>query len=494
MKKLFMILAAGALFLSCGDDPAGEVSPVSEISVSPETPALIDYAGGTVQVTVTSSGEWRLAGKKTWCHPSATAGKSGDKVIFTVDPNPTDEERTLEYKFFSGDKTLAFAVKQRANEVFAITSADNFEVGTAASNVYVQVSANIEYSVRIEADAEGWITQVETEEDTRAAKTDYLVFAVAENKDYSGRTGHIAIEAAGVAYPVCVVQKQVDALIVEGPASYEFDLEAHTLRVEVRANVPLKVTTPAWIVYKEGPETQSLEPRTLTFELERADKTRSGEINIANAENIFMYSKIAVHQRNPDAVIVTIPDKNFRNYLKSKNLATPMDGDQMELQPAAKTVTSMSLSYRNIETLEGIEYFPNLTKLELNKNRLSRLDISKLTKVSSLTLNGQGIEEVILGDNPVESLSMPELSHNDENWMPHPSENMVVTGSKLKKLTLAPSPSWDDELVTLDVSGCPALETLNCARSSMKLTTLYLAAGQQIPDLTKNDNTQIVYK
>jgi uncharacterized protein YifN (PemK superfamily) len=50
-----------------------------------------------------------------------------------------------------------------------------------------------------------------------------------------------------------------------------------------------------------------------------------------------------------------------------------------------------------------------------------------------------------------------------------------------------------DNVTSIDVSECPMLTTLNANRSN-KVKTLYLKKGQEIPNLTKNDATTIVYK
>lgn len=107
MKKIFMMFVAAACFafIGCSDDDTADDLSNATISITPDAiPAGAD--GSTTQVTVTSSGDWRLAGVCDWVHPSAESGKSGDVVTFTVDPNPTEESREATFKFFTGRQSF----------------------------------------------------------------------------------------------------------------------------------------------------------------------------------------------------------------------------------------------------------------------------------------------------------------------------------------------------------------------------------------------------
>lgn len=73
MKKIFIAFVAVACALSaCSDDDTADDLSRATISITPDAiPAGPD--GTTTQVTVTSSGDWRLAGVCDWVHPSAEA-------------------------------------------------------------------------------------------------------------------------------------------------------------------------------------------------------------------------------------------------------------------------------------------------------------------------------------------------------------------------------------------------------------------------------------
>ena len=74
-----------------------------------------------------------------------------------------------------------------------------------------------------------------------------------------------------------------------------------------------------------------------------------------------------------------------------------------------------SYYYGRIESLEGIENFPNVERITLNSNDLKVVDLSALTKVNYLSLNGNYyLEKVDLGVNPIWSgQEIPNLTKND---------------------------------------------------------------------------------
>lgn len=111
MKKLLFCAAALLAFCGCDDDDK-KVEPQpkpDEIVIAPESETF-GSAGGSAKVIVTSSGEWTLTGDYDWVTPSATKGKDGDIVKFTVAANETDQDKTAEYTFTVGKKTAKFTV------------------------------------------------------------------------------------------------------------------------------------------------------------------------------------------------------------------------------------------------------------------------------------------------------------------------------------------------------------------------------------------------
>lgn len=75
------------------------------------------------------------------------------------------------------------------------------------------------------------------------------------------------------------------------------------------------------------------------------------------------------------------PDDHFIAYVE---LRCDKDGDGTLSQAELDGVTELYVAYANIKDLTGIELFPNLEKLDCKNNNLTRLDVSKNTKLTKL--------------------------------------------------------------------------------------------------------------
>ena len=134
MKRTILALAAASMLMAgCSEEntetPAtpGATDRI-EVAGAPEAP--LAASGDEFTVTVQSSGDWRLAGKKEWCHPDLTEGTDGAEVRFTVDENPGYEARSVVYTFMSGGKSCKLTVSQQGGVVVE-AERDRYEVAAA---------------------------------------------------------------------------------------------------------------------------------------------------------------------------------------------------------------------------------------------------------------------------------------------------------------------------------------------------------------------------
>lgn len=142
------------------------------------------------------------------------------------------------------------------------------------------------------------------------------------------------------------------------------------------------------------------------------------------------------------------PDPDFRTYVKAK-FDTDNNNSLSESERNAATV--INVKDKLIETLEGIEFFPNLKELDCSINQLSRLDVSQNT----------ALEKLDCSTNQLASLN---LSKN----------------AKLKYLYCN-----QNELTSLDVSKNTGLDLLNCNRN--RLTSLDVSQTA-VTTLNASDN------
>ena len=159
-----------------------------------------------------------------------------------------------------------------------------------------------------------------------------------------------------------------------------------------------------------------------------------------------------------------VPDKTFREYLLKQ---FDKDGNGV-LTPAERyAVTEIDVNDKNITSLKGIEFFPNLKKLNCGHNRLTSLDVSKNTV----------LQELVCWENQLTSL---DVSQN----------------TALQELAC-----FENQLTSLDVSQNPALQKLNCGHN--RLTSLdvsknteltYLKCSyNRLTELDVSKNTELTY-
>lgn len=498
LKNIMITLLAATMLCGCSDNDESINGSEATVSLSTNT-IQTDKNGGNITVTVTSSGDWRLAGVCDWAHPSVTSGKDGDVVTFTIDPNTLDEKRTTTFKFFTGSAVAPLQVENLPDYIIDLLSDDNLSISREENAIRIQLNTNI---------AEPVITYSEGGEEWLAfdRRSDFcgkviLSFKAAENVTYKERSATITISSPLVTNPVNVNvnQKRTEAIIPETDVLM-YDFSARTISFKVRYNVEYTasiVQGDEWIAEQSVSQPQlgddGLTTVTLTYTLSGATDTRGGLVRITNADNTLV-SDIAVVQKDPDVELVSIPDQNLRALVVKNKWALSIAGSQCIILEAGLNATSLSNSpgsSSRLTDLTGIENFPNLTSLSLGYcTKMKKLDISGLHKVKSLSLSSTTYcEEYNLGDNPISSFNA------GGTYAYSYAESLNFSSSKLESLDLSII-SWCadyDYVTSIDVSECPMLTTLNANRSD-KVKTLYLKKGQEIPNLTKNDKTTIVYK
>lgn len=183
-----------------------------------------------------------------------------------------------------------------------------------------------------------------------------------------------------------------------------------------------------------------------------------------------------------------------------------------------ESMTSLSLSGKDLSNLEGLEYFSSLTSLDCSNNNLEDLDVSSLPNLTSLNCSNNNLEdldvshltnltELYCSDNSLPSLDISGLTNLEVldcsrcfgqsaarsisdgilDLSAHPQlKRLYCSENKLKGLIVTNNPElqeincWGNELTSLDLSQNVKLEFLECGNNQLgKL------------DVTKN--VQLVY-
>ena len=265
ISKIFLFTAAALALCGACDDSDDKVDPSTtedKISVSPME-GVVGSKGGDVSAMVTSSGAWTLEGESDFVTPSATSGEDGAEIVFEVDPNETEEERSANYVFKMGSKQVEFQIVEKGEvpETIEITSKAEMRLAyTAEERLAVELSTNVNYrdlTAEIVSEAEGWLTYTIARPTEGGADTDVTAyFSMAKNDGETPREATVTIKGVKNGAAVLKVTQLPQSKIEPEKLAYFLDVEAQTLDIPVTANVEFDVTVgegaDGWFTYNNA--------------------------------------------------------------------------------------------------------------------------------------------------------------------------------------------------------------------------------------------------
>ena len=195
----------------------------------------------------------------------------------------------------------------------------------------------------------------------------------------------------------------------------------------------------------------------ITASLLSACNPAQATIEITEAVTEPIVQEIAINQEH-------FPDEAFRVYV-SATFDTNNDGvlDQGEIDE----VTEIIVPEAGISSLQGLEYFTELTRLECNSNSLTQLNLSHNEKLQSVLCSGNQLTEL-------DARACPELKY------------LVCNNNKLTSLDISGNQKLlslqcvNNQLKALDISNNQELDMLTCELNS--ITELNLSANPHILD------------
>ena len=216
MKKLFLLLALlGMVATGCSKDDTdkgndnkteqpnenegnNEESPVFE--VDSDGNYNVEAEGGEVLLTVTTNLEYSVyipKDARSWIFYEETRAVRSETVVLSVEPNDNTELRTatIELRDAQGKALDKFTIIQKPKaveeeeSVFEIDAEGSYTIPAEGAEIKVNITTNLEYRVEVSEDAKAWLSIG----DTRAVRTETLIFTVAKNESDRERTATITI-------------------------------------------------------------------------------------------------------------------------------------------------------------------------------------------------------------------------------------------------------------------------------------------------------------
>ncbi|MDR3261858.1 MAG: hypothetical protein LBT78_08495 [Tannerella sp.] len=166
---------------------------------------------------------------------------------------------------------------------------------------------------------------------------------------------------------------------------------------------------------------------------------------------LFFWASMANNAFATD-ITAQFPDANFLAQVRIALGLNP--GDPIEDTDNFAGVTSLSVSYSDITSLAGIEYFTALENLDCSDNSLTSLDVSGLTALQGLSCYNYSLTALdVSGLNSLVYLSC--------------SDNSLIALNVSGLTALQWLYCYNNSLTSLDVSGLNSLQELYCSDNSL---------------------------
>ena len=200
-----------------------------------------------------------------------------------------------------------------------------------------------------------------------------------------------------------------------------------------------------------------------------------------------------VQAKSIDIDMDTFPDDDFQLYVEYA-FDTNRDGKLSDAERRAVKEIDISdcseyklgLEYNNAVSLKGIEYFPNLEKLDCSQNSIEKLDVSKLKNLKELRCNNNLIRKLNVKNNSKLKL-------------------LYCAGNKLKGIDLSKNVNLikfygrENQIGKIDLSANRRLTFISVSENKLKKIDLraqkklkeFYCASNQIKDLNVKYNRKL---
>ncbi|MHA7942310.1 leucine-rich repeat domain-containing protein [Formosa sp. 3Alg 14/1] len=216
----------------------------------------------------------------------------------------------------------------------------------------------------------------------------------------------------------------------------------------------------------------------------------------------------------------TIPDSKFEQALIDLGLDDVLDGSVLTAN--INTITVLEVVDKGIEDVTGLEDFVALEKLELGLNKLTTLDISKNTALTSLFVDDNqltsldvstntalkrfgimrnnftfidvsalvNIEELFINENQITSVIFPE---NSPMWKIYMEHNQFTTVDVSRLTNLQELRAYSNQLTSLDVSGLTNLKELFVYNNQLASLDLSELVNIELLLIHQNELTSVIF-
>lgn len=202
------------------------------------------------------------------------------------------------------------------------------------------------------------------------------------------------------------------------PAEFEFNDRHETgdVKVSVEEAAEWSVSVPVGADWISVERTDGgLHISVVPIEPDKEDniKSRSGRVDVNAVRGMYNRVMSVEIKQYADNDIPSDGPIHFYDTTFEKMMLDLYDEDENgKVSPAeASKAKTLVCSGRGIASLNGIEYFRNLTSIDCSDNEIALLDLRRNTKLTKLDVRNNPLTEVILGQNQeIEDLQIDDAS------------------------------------------------------------------------------------
>lgn len=423
----------------------------------------------------------------------------------------------MRFKLFAANAVAPIEFVLNPEYLISLAGESVFTPNADRNDVVVPVFSNVTDFQIDYGGAESWISLDKVDE---VYGKKLLHFSVAHSKEIKARTAHLTIGGTGVKTPAEVdfQQAQRDTVFVDGEQSLIRDLSPQDLTIVIKANVRYTYSLPSWIS-KVSSEKSEIDPATnLSVETLKIHMDACGGSRVSNVkfwagrkEVGFMYIK----QQNPNPTFAEIKGTQLKKDLENADwiLEDPTTG-KSEVLEAGMTGTELTIGGNSTKTFTeydevgGLGAFPALKKINMNNMYTTRFDLSDCSAITTVNASNFDAEYMDFGSLDLKDL---KIYATRGNYYYGRYKDVVIKGSKIENLDAFVDSKYipnNDQMVSLDVTGCPALKSLKTKRmydswsggNSSTFKTVYVTAAQKAAidagtlTVDKLDSTEITVK
>ena len=166
------------------------------------------------------------------------------------------------------------------------------------------------------------------------------------------------------------------------------------------------------------------------------------------------------------------PDEHFRSWIQQK----PYGQDNLLTDAEIAEIQTIDVSRQSIQSLQGIEFFTELTKLDCYSSMLTSLDVSKNTKLTNLSchrnmissLNVEGCTMLVYIDCSNNKLTSLDLRSNVALNSLHCSYNVLKSLDVSQNTKLSSIGCAHNRLASISISQNTGVSFIECESNSIR--------------------------